>query len=118
MRRRARHAVSLACELDARFGDDTGDELVGGDVEGWIEDVAFTRRNGKPLMPVGHTAHFGLVALLDDDLIARHERLVEGRMRRGDKKRHAVIARDNRERIGPDLVCHVAVSAHAVGARR
>ena len=55
-------------------------------------------------------------ALLDRDRCAVRAGEVDGRRRRGDVERDAVLLREHGERVRPDLVRHVAVGRDPVGA--
>src|SRR4029077_11141329 len=60
--------------------------------------------------------YFGGSALFDGDLVAGGQGQVERGDRGGDEERHAVFLREYGDRVGADLVGHVAITGDAVGA--
>ena len=97
---------------DAPLGDDPGDQLGRGDVEGGVVD-------GDPLgggLPAEAVGDLARVALLDRDGRAVGERQVERARRRGDVERDAVRPGQQGDAVGADLVRGVAVGRDPVGA--
>src|SRR5947209_1964439 len=96
---------------DAAVCDDCGDEFCGRHVEGGVLDGdAF---GGEAL--VAYVRDLARVALFNRDLFARGEREVNGRDGRGDVEGDGVLAGEDGDHIGSDLVGRVAVGGDAVG---
>src|SRR5206468_10284268 len=94
------------------FGDDSCDVLRRRDVEGGIAGRTFLRGNDLPV----EMEHLLWGSLLDRDLGTRRQIEVDRARRRRDVERDAVFLRDDRFRIGADLVRRVSVDGNPIGA--
>src|SRR6266702_3237976 len=97
---------------DAAFGDDGGDVLCGGDVDGGVFDAYAVWGH---LLAVG-VGDFGRGALFDGDEVAVRGGEVEGRPGGGDVVGNGVLLCEDGHAVGADLVGDVAVGGDAVGA--
>jgi len=97
---------------DAALGDDGGDVLGGGNVEGGVFDGHAV---GGHLFAVG-VGDFPGVALFDRDAVTRGGLNVEGGPGGGDVEGDAVFFREDGDAVGADLVSDIAVGGDAVGA--
>src|SRR5207249_4015807 len=103
-RKQRLQAFGVGLASDAALGDDGGNVAVRRDVERRMPDLDVLRRDRH----AGQVGDFGRSALLDRDLVPRPNTHIKGRERRGDVERNAVFAGQHRERVGPDLVGHIA----------
>ena len=121
-RRRARRRPALAEQArqasprsrarDALLGDDRRDVAGRRDVEGRIADLGADRRHlRRP-----DVRDLARRPLLDRDAVAVRRREVDGRQRRRDVERDAVLLGQHGDAVGADLVGGVAVGGDAVGA--
>src|SRR5665213_849962 len=85
---------------DATLGDDRGDVLRGGDVEGGVFDADAV---GGHLDAVG-VSDFAGAALLDGDMVSVAGGQVDGVEGSGDVERDAVFLGENADAVGADLV--------------
>ena len=97
---------------DSALGDDCGNVLCRSYVEG---GVANTDAVGRKLLP-SVVRDFDSTAFFNGDLVSGQGGAVDGGPGGGDVKRDAVLLGQNSDRIGADLVGHVAVGGDAVCA--
>ena len=97
---------------DAALGDDGGDVLRRGDVEGGVLDADAV---GGDLHAVD-VGDFAGGALFDGDVVAGGGGEVDGVEGRGDVEGDAVLLGEDGDGVGADLVGGVAVGGDAVGA--
>src|SRR5439155_4334478 len=95
----------------AALGDEAGDQVGRGHVEGGVVDL-HALGGGLAAQAVGDLAR---VALLDRDGVPARQIEVEGTARGGDVERDVVSAGQQRHPVGADLVGRVAVGRDAVG---
>ncbi len=104
--------VAVGSVDEALFGDDGGDEGVGGDVEGGVVDVDMGGGDGL----AGEVGDFVGEALFDGDVLAGGQVEVEGGGGSGDVEGDLVGVCEDGEGVGADFVGGVAVGSDAVGS--
>jgi sugar lactone lactonase YvrE len=103
-----RLGVGLA--QDSELGDDCGNVLCGGYVEGGVAD---TDAVGRKLLP-SVVRDFDGAAFFDGNLVSGPGSAVDGGPRGGNVKGDAVLFGQDGDRVGADLIGHVAVGGNAV----
>src|SRR5579871_951243 len=97
---------------DASISDNGGDLALRCDIKGRVGDMRALRRDA-------HAANMGNFvgrAFLNHDLFARRQRKIDGGARRDYIKRNAMLAGQNCQAIGADLVGDIAVGGDAISA--
>src|SRR6185295_9673718 len=112
MSRQRFERIAIGCARNSTLGDNRRDISGRRHVERRILYGSTVGRNryAEDMRDLGRRP------LLDGNLVAGSERKVERGNRRGYKKRHAVLLRQNGKRIRPDFVGYVTVPGNTVRA--
>src|SRR5581483_11364699 len=104
--------ASPRSRANALLGDQRGNQCSRGDVEGGVVGAC----GGGGEAGAGDDRHLVGVAVLDGNGGAGGARLVDGGCGGGHVEGDAMVVSQHGERVGADLVGHVAVGGHPVGA--
>jgi sugar lactone lactonase YvrE len=104
--------LGVGLAQDSALGDDCGNVLCGGYVEGGVADADAV---GRKLLP-SVVRDFDRASFFDGNLVPSFGGAVDGGPGSGDVKGDAVLFGQNSDRVSADLVGHVAVGGDAVCA--